>query len=156
MTLENLKLETSKELTSDILPFWISRMSDPRGGFYGRIDGRGGLDAAAPKGLILSARILWTFSQAYGMLGKPEYLQAATRAKDYIAEHFIDRELGGAYWSVDADGRPLDTKKQFYAIAFAVYGLAEYYRAICHLDQAKRAERSLYDARGDSLSLAIS
>ena len=129
MTLEQLKLEASHELTADILPFWIDKMTDPAGGYYGRRDGQGTLVPAAEKGLILNARILWTFSQAYRMLGKPEYLAAATRAADYIAEHFVDREFGGAYWSVDASGQPLDTKKQFYAIAFAVYGLAEYYRA---------------------------
>ena len=59
----------------------------------------------------------------------PEYLEAATRAKDYIVEHFIDQEYDGVYWSVDAKGDPLDTKKQFYAIGFAIYGLSEYARA---------------------------
>lgn len=140
MTLEQLRAEVAQELTSNILPFWINRMTDPAGGFYGRRDGNGNLVAGAEKGLILNARILWTFSQAYRILGKPEYLEAATRAKDYIADHFVDREFGGAYWSVDSEGQPLDTKKQFYAIAFAVYGLAEYYRA----------------AGGDALDLAIS
>ena len=33
------------------------------------------------------------------------------------------------YWSLNADGSVADSKKQFYAIAFTVYGLAEYYRA---------------------------
>jgi mannobiose 2-epimerase len=140
MTLEQLRAEVSEELTSNILPFWINRMTDPTGGYYGRRDGNGNLVDGAEKGLILNARILWTFSQAYRILGKPEYLKAATRAKDYIADHFVDHEFGGAYWSVDSEGKPLDTKKQFYAIAFAVYGLAEYYRA----------------AGGDALDLAIS
>ncbi len=57
------------------------------------------------------------------------YLDAATRAKDYLIEHFIDREYGGVYWSLDSQGQPLDTKKQFYAIGFAIYGLSEYARA---------------------------
>ncbi len=140
MTLEQLRAEVAQELTSNILPFWINRMTDPAGGYYGRRDGNGNLVDGAEKGLILNARILWTFSQAYRILGKPEYLKAATRAKDYIADHFVDQEFGGAYWSVDSEGKPLDTKKQFYAIAFAVYGLAEYYRA----------------AGGDALDLAIS
>ncbi|MBR3500738.1 MAG: AGE family epimerase/isomerase [Bacteroidales bacterium] len=140
MTLEQLRAEVAQELTSNILPFWINRMTDPAGGYYGRRDGNGNLVDGAEKGLILNARILWTFSQAYRILGKPEYLEAATRAKNYIADHFVDQEFGGAYWSVDSEGKPLDTKKQFYAIAFAVYGLAEYYRA----------------AGGDALDLAIS
>lgn len=116
-------------LVNNILPYWMNSMVDPRGGFYGRRDGENHLDADAPKGAILNARILWTFASAYLHLHTPEYLEMATRAKDYIMQHFIDPEHGGAYWSVNADGTPLDTKKQFYAIAFIIYGLAEYYRA---------------------------
>ena len=56
-------------------------------------------------------------------------MEAATRAKDYFIEHFIDREYGGIYWSLDSKGKPLDTKKQFYAIGFAIYALSEYARA---------------------------
>ena len=144
MTLEQLRAEVSEELTSNILPFWINRMTDPAGGYYGRIDGNGNLVAGAEKGLILNARILWTFSQAYRILGKPEYLDAATRAKDYITDHFVDHEFGGAYWSVDSEGKPLDTKKQFYAIAFAVYGLAEYYRATKTSEDALELAIELY------------
>ena len=99
------------------------------GGFYGRIDGSGVLHPDAEKGAILNARILWTFSAAYRVLEKEELLKAATRAKDYLVDHFIDPEYGGVYWSVDYKGEPLDTKKQFYAIAFAIYGLSEYARA---------------------------
>ena len=49
--------------------------------------------------------------------------------KEYILEHFIDCEYGGTFWSVTADGRPLDTKKQFYAQGFMLYGFSEYARA---------------------------
>ena len=117
-------------LTGNILPFWIDKMVDhENGGFYGRIDGHGNLHADAEKGGILNARILWTFSAAYRVLGKSEYLEMATRAKDYIIAHFIDREYGGTYWSLDYKGNPKDTKKQFYAIGFMIYGLSEYVRA---------------------------
>ena len=57
------------------------------------------------------------------------YLVAAARAKDYLIAHFLDREQGGVYWSVDYKGKPKDTKKQFYAIGFALYGMSEYARA---------------------------
>ena len=117
-------------LENNILPFWLEKMQDnENGGFYGRIDGSGVLHPDAEKGAILNARILWTFSAAYRVLEKKELLEAATRAKDYLVDHFIDPEYGGVYWSVDYKGEPLDTKKQFYAIAFAIYGLSEYARA---------------------------
>ena len=117
-------------LEQNILRFWLDRMVDrEHGGFYGRIDGKGMLHPEAEKGAILNARILWTFSAAYRVLGNPEYLDASRRAYDYLINHFIDKEYGGVYWSVDFLGNPLDTKKQFYAIGFALYGLTEYVRA---------------------------
>lgn len=125
-----MKREMQDVLQNNILRFWLDKMQDrENGGFYGRIDGQGVLHPQAEKGAILNARILWTFSAAYRVLENPEYLEAATRAKDYFIQHFIDKEYGGVYWSVDYKGRPLDTKKQFYAIGFAIYGLSEYVRA---------------------------
>ena len=125
-----MKREVQDVLQTNILPFWLNNMIDRENrGFYGRIDGHGQLHADAEKGAILNARILWTFSAAYRVLKRPEYLAAATRAKDYILEHFYDREFGGIYWSLDCLGRPKDTKKQFYAIGFVIYGLSEYARA---------------------------
>ena len=125
-----MKQELQDVLEQNILRFWLDKMLDrEHDGFYGRIDGQGILHPEAEKGAILNARILWAFSAAYRVLGNQEYLEAATRAKDYLIEHFIDKEYGGVYWSVDYLGRPLDTKKQFYAIGFAIYGLSEYARA---------------------------
>ena len=125
-----MKQEMQDVLQNNILRFWLDKMQDQEhGGFYGRIDGSGVLHPEAEKGAILNARILWSFSAAYRVLGNQEYLDAATRAKDYIIEHFIDKEYGGVYWSLDYKGEPLDTKKQFYAIGFAIYGLTEYARA---------------------------
>ena len=127
---QTMKQEMQDVLQNNILRFWLDKMQDQEhGGFYGRIDGTGILHPEAEKGAILNARILWSFSAAYRVLGNQEYLEAATRAKDYIIEHFIDPEYGGVYWSVDYQGNPFDTKKQFYAIGFAIYGLTEYARA---------------------------
>ena len=127
---KTMKQEMQDVLQDNILRFWLDKMQDrEHGGFYGRIDGSGVLHPEAEKGAILNARILWSFSAAYRVLGNQEYLDAATRAKNYIIEHFIDKEYGGVYWSVDYMGNPLDTKKQFYAIGFVVYGLTEYVRA---------------------------
>lgn len=129
MIAELLKKEVIDDLTGNILPYWLDRMQDSRGGFYGRRDGSDRLDDDAPKGAILNGRLLWTFSAAYRTTGRKEYLEAADRVLDYIMSHFIDREYGGVYWSLTADGMPLDTKKQFYAIGFVIYGLSEYVRA---------------------------
>ena len=91
-----MRKEVQDELVNDILPFWMNKMIDSEnGGFYGRITGREKLMPEAEKGAILNARILWTFSAAYRLLKKPEYLETATRAKRYIIDHFYDKEYGG-------------------------------------------------------------
>lgn len=145
MLKKRLKDELIVNLTENILPYWMEKMKDPRGGYYGRRDGHDNLDKDAPKGAILQARILWTFSAAYNALHNPEYLAAARHAYDFISSNFIDRMHGGAYWSVTAEGKPLDTKKQFYAIAFIIYGLSEYYIASGELNALKTAMQ-LFDS----------
>lgn len=125
-----MKTEMQDVLQKNILRFWLDKMVDQEhGGFYGRIDGHEHLHADAEKGAILNARILWAFSAAYRVLGDKTYLETASRAKHYIIDYFIDPEYGGVYWSLDCNGKPLDTKKQFYAIGFAIYGMSEYARA---------------------------
>lgn len=128
--INTLRKEVTEELEGNILPFWMNKMTDrERGGFYGRISGEDVLMPDDPKGAILNARILWTFSAAYRLLKRPEYLATATRAKRYLLDFFYDKQFGGIYWSVDCEGNPLDTKKQIYALGFAIYGLSEYARA---------------------------
>ena len=125
-----MKREMQGVMENNILRFWIDKMQDrENGGFYGRMDGRGVLYPKAEKGAVLNARILWSFSAAYRVLRNPEYLEMATYAKTYFMEHFLDKEYGGVYWSLDYQGNPLNTRKQFYAIGFAIYGMSEYARA---------------------------
>ena len=129
-TINKLSNEMLAVLTDNILPYWMDKMTDSvHGGYYGRITGKEILMPESEKGAILNARILWTFSAAYRLLKKEEYLEAATRAKRYIIDHFYDSQFGGIYWSVDYLGNPIDTKKQIYALGFAIYGLSEYFRA---------------------------
>ncbi len=125
-----MKAEMLDVVENNILSFWLYNMQDEEhGGFYGRMCGDGTLMKEASKGCILNARILWSFSAAYRVLRKPEYLKAAQRAKNYILKHFVDPVYGGTYWELDHLGNPIDTKKQFYAIGFTLYGLSEYVRA---------------------------
>ncbi|MCR5076706.1 MAG: AGE family epimerase/isomerase [Prevotella sp.] len=128
--MDELKRQMRQTLENNILNYWIERVTDKEnGGYYGRVDGHDRVDATADKGAVLNARILWAFSAAYRVLHNPAYLVAAMRAKDYLLEHFLDREQGGVYWSLDYKGCPVDTKKQTYAIGFAIYGLSEFARA---------------------------
>lgn len=119
--LDTLRQEARAEADA-ILRWWSENAPDPSGGFYGEIDASGQPVPGAPKAAILNARMLWFFAAAGGTT-------LAQRAADYLKAHLFDKEHGGVFWTVDAQGRTRDTKKQAYAQAFALYGFAEYYAA---------------------------
>lgn len=138
--LAEMKVAAREELTRNILPWWIKRMTDnQQGGFYGRIDGRENIIHDAPKGGILNARILWSFSAACLMVGDPLFLETATRAREYVFNHFFDGKYGGTYWSLDSRGKPLETKKQIYSQAFFIYALSTYHKATGDRESLDRA-----------------
>lgn len=121
--------ELSRELDG-ILKYWIKNTPDLiQGGFIGQINEAGLTIAMADKGSVLNARILWSFSAAFNLTGDGIYLQYAERAFKYISSYFIDKQFGGVYWSVNYKGVKENPRKQIYATAFTIYGLAEYYRA---------------------------
>ena len=124
-----LKKEIVQDLTENILPFWATHTPDPNGGFYGRVNFDGTPVPDADKGGILNSRLIWTFSSAYRVLGDEQYKILADRAQRYFLDHFIDKEYGGTFTSVKADGSPSVTDKMVYQNAFAVYGLSEHFRA---------------------------
>ena len=124
---EQLINEIIDVLEHNILDWWLT-LRDPRGGFFGEVLSTGEIQPDAPRGEILNARIIWAFSAAYQMLPKAEYREAAIAAGEWFLAHFCDKENGGVYWSVTADGQRLDDKKQLYAQGFAIYGLSELFK----------------------------
>ncbi len=115
-------------LTQKILPFWMGLTDRQAGGWYGYVDKDLRVDRGADKGCILNSRILWTFATAARALNDPSLMAYAEHAYDFMAR-FEDRENGGVFWSVTAEGEAADTTKHTYCQAFAIYGLAAYIRA---------------------------
>lgn len=143
MNVSLFKIELQQELHA-ILDYWIKNAIDEeRGGFCGRIDNSNTCYTDAPKGCVLNARILWTFSAAANLTNEWRFATIANRAFDYIHDHFVDKEYGGVYWSVTSRGEIHDPKKQVYALAFVVYACSEYYMAM-HREPAKQLAIELY------------
>ena len=98
------------------------------GGFYGTIGCDLTVDQQAPRASVINTRILWTFSAACRLFG-PQYRETADHAYDYIVKKFWDRDHQGVYWLLDDKGNAISGRKQIYAQAFAIYAMAEYFRA---------------------------
>jgi mannobiose 2-epimerase len=126
---EQFVVSVRAELLEDILPFWRSRAVDERrGGFIGEMSNDLRVQEDAPKGLILNARLLWSFSAFYRHTREEQDRLLAQRAYEYLTERFRDAQHGGYFWELDPEGRVLDDKKKVYGQAFCIYALAEYHR----------------------------
>lgn len=122
--------QAETELRGNILPFWLTHARDrERGGFYGLIDADLKVHERAPRGALLTSRILWTFSAAHRHFPTPEYREMAEWAFRDLLNRFWDAEHDGLVWTTAADGTPQDTRKHVYGQAFGMYSLAEYHRA---------------------------
>lgn len=150
-----LRTAIQGELFENLLPFWRQRSVDTeRGGFIGEMANDGAVRAAAPKGLILNSRILWSFAAVYRRLGEDRDLALARRAFDYLLDHFKDHDHGGFFWRLDPTGQPLDESKKIYGQAFCVYALSEYHLATGEsraLEEAKGMFRLIEDLAHDDL-----
>lgn len=144
--LKSFKSIIDLELRENILKFWIDKtIDDENDGFYGYISNDLKVDKNHDKASVLYSRILWTFSAAYRIYRNESYLFMANRAYKYIVEHFLDSEYSGVYWMLDCKGNPANTKKQVYAIAFAIYAFSEYSRATGSKKSLEKA-MELYEA----------
>lgn len=124
-----LSLKMRENYENCILPFWKGLVDDERGGFYGRVDFDLGVQKDAPKGVIQNSRILWFFSAAYLAYADEEALCYARHAYEFLRRRCLDRENGGLYWTLNADGSPRENLKHTYNHAFAIYALSAYYEA---------------------------
>ncbi len=122
--------EIKSELTDHIIPFWSKLEDREKGGFYGLLTTEDlKLYKDAEKGVILHSRILWFFANCYRVLGDKTCLDKATHAYEFLTRYCVDRENGGVYWSMNADGTVKDSMKHTYCQAFFIYALSTYYDA---------------------------
>ncbi len=121
------RTELSEEL-DNILQYWLKFSPDgENGGFVGKRNHANLVDVSATKGIILNARLLWSFSAIVNHQKNDDALSSAKRAFDYLQEKFQDHKNQGVYWELDAKGNPINKRKQIYAHAFTIYALSEYY-----------------------------
>lgn len=153
--LHRFRDRVDRELRGCILPFWMREAVDhEHGGFVARLSNDLQPDPSGPKGLILNARILWTFSAVHQVWPEPGYRDLARRARAYLDEHFWDSKHGGAFWFLNREGRVIDDTKKIYGQAFLIYALVEYARAFADpvaLDRAiatfERIEQHAHEPR---------
>lgn len=118
-----------REVFGSVLPWWVREMTDPAGGHYGGRMHDGRLRNDLPRSGVLGARLLWAFSEAHRRDPGGEWHTSAEHYWRWMRDVLWDKEHGGIYWQVDAQGRSLADHKQAYAQGFAIYAMVAWYRA---------------------------
>ena len=111
------------------LPLWSEAGVDHESGGFAEcltLDGAPILDV--PKRLRVQARQMYCYAHAHLMGWDGPWLLAARQGYDFMCAHYWHDDDGWIF-SVNREGRPAGTVREAYEQAFALFGLAWYYRA---------------------------
>jgi mannose/cellobiose epimerase-like protein (N-acyl-D-glucosamine 2-epimerase family) len=123
-----LRKEAEFHLVNELLPFWITRMTDQiNGGYITHFDKDGKDTGEDEKSLIAQTRSLYTFSSAHRAgYGDGKYEGLARHGFDFLIDKMWDKDYGGFYWMMDRKGNVKIDQKIIYGQSFAIYSLSEY------------------------------
>jgi len=123
-----------------VVPFWLAHGIDrEKGGLLDFLD-RKGNPLSTDKGGWAQGRAAWMFSALYNNIEpRDEYLVAAKICADFTRDKVLAGPYGRAYFEVDREGRPLVLRRYLFSEAFAIIGLAEYYKASGDIFYFKKA-----------------
>lgn len=128
-----------KDLTENILPFWLKYGMDPvNGGVYTCVD-RDGTLMDTTKSVWFQGRCGFIMSYAYNNIEKnPEWLKASKSCIDFIEAHCFDTD-GHMFFEVMADGTPLRKRRYVFSEGFAAIAMSEYSLATGDMAYAEKA-----------------
>lgn len=120
------------------------------GGFFSDIDYKWKLSGKQNKMIVTQARHIWSTSNAALFYDSPEekveLLKIAKHGFKFLRDKMWDKEFGGFYELVNREGEVVkengEIVKTAYGNAFAIYGLATYYKASGDSLALKLAEKT--------------
>lgn len=136
-----------KDLTENIMPFWMEYGLDrENGGVYTCVNRDGSL-MDTTKSVWFQGRFAFICSFAYNNVEKKqEWLDAAKSTLEFIEKHCFD-EQGHMYFSVTSEGKPLRKRRYVFSETFAAIAMSEYALATGDQHWAKRAIQVFEDTQ---------
>ena len=115
----------SHDLREDILPFWMQYGLDrDNGGVYTCLD-RDGTLMDSTKSVWFQGRFGYVAALAAMRLDDSALLAASRSALGFIEEHCFDTD-GHMFFSVTADGQPVQKRRYVFSECFAAIAMAQY------------------------------
>ena len=116
-----------KELTGNIMPFWMKNGWDRKnGGVYTCLD-RDGKLMDSTKSVWFQGRFGWMAAYAYNHIEKnKEWLKASKSCCEFLDKYCFDPADGRAYFEITAEGVGLRKRRYVFSECFAAIAYAEY------------------------------
>ncbi len=137
--LEGCRDRYLSDLKNNILPFWLEHGIDRKnGGVYTCLDRDGSL-MDGTKSVWFQGRCGFIMAYAYNNVEKnPEWLAASKSCIDFIEDHCFDTD-GHMFFTVTAEGAPIQKRRYVFSECFAIIAMAEYALASGDDRYARRA-----------------
>jgi mannose/cellobiose epimerase-like protein (N-acyl-D-glucosamine 2-epimerase family) len=74
--------------------------------------------------LVSQGRQIFVMTAGYELTKDPAYLEAARKGADFLLKYFRDAEMGLFFYGVDPEGGTVNSSKDCYGLAFALFGLS--------------------------------
>lgn len=136
-----------KDLTENIMPFWMKHGWDrENGGVYTCVNRDGSL-MDSTKSVWFQGRFAFVCSFAYNNIEhNAEWLEAAKSTLDFIEKYCFDKD-GHMYFSVTATGKPLRKRRYVFSETFAAIAMSEYSIATGDKTYAEKALKLFKDTQ---------
>lgn len=128
--LRELRTLYDRELSENIMPFWVRHVRDAEAGGYHTCLDRDGTVYDYDKVCMWHAgRVIWTLSFLYNEYKKQsDWRDLAGWGVDFVQKHGFTPE-GTMYYGLSREGRPIEASRDVYTELSAVLGFTEYARA---------------------------
>lgn len=133
--LNTIAQEMEDLLFKNMMPVWYPRVIDSEyGGYLSDFNYKWEMTKNQNKMIVTQGRHIWMCSKMKAFTGDPVYLGYAKHGYLFLRDFMWDKEFGGFFNLVTREGKPINEgnnkriAKNAYGNAFAIYGLAAYYK----------------------------
>jgi mannose/cellobiose epimerase-like protein (N-acyl-D-glucosamine 2-epimerase family) len=123
MTPDFRSIEFLREHIAQTMAFYHPRCIDPAGGFFHYFKDDGTIFDRRHRHLVSSTRFVFNYAMAAREFGRGEYLDVARHGLNYLRSAHRDPVSGAYAWTI-LDGRPDDTTRHAYGMAFVLLAYA--------------------------------
>lgn len=131
-----------KELTENVIPFWLDKSQDTEcGGYFTCLDRQGNV-YDTDKFIWLQGRQVWLFSMLYNRLEKNrKWLDCAIQGGEFLKKYGHDGNYNW-YFSLTRDGKPLVDPYNIFSYTFATIAFGQLSLATGNAEYAEIAKRT--------------